>query len=148
MTTYNCATDPLTILPGENRDLYGLTKTCPNAVKVSGPGDTSVFAPGSTAEGYMTRFTPSMVEVHDDGSGIPIKDRERIFDPFFTTKAPGFGTGLGLAVVQRTVHQSGGVVWVETAREGGAAFKVFLPAAGSLTAGGAGVAGGAGEGTT
>lgn len=69
-----------------------------------------------------------LLYVADSGPGVPPEDRERVFDPFFTTKAPGFGTGLGLAVVQRTVHQSGGVVWVETAREGGAAFKVFLPA--------------------
>ena len=41
---------------------------------------------------------------------------------------PG-GLGLGLAVVQRSVHEMGGVVWVGGAREGGAAFKVFLPAA-------------------
>jgi hypothetical protein len=68
MTTYDCATDPITVHPGQNLNLYALTKTCPNAEKVSGPGDTSVFAPGSTAEGYMTRFKPSMVEVHDDGS--------------------------------------------------------------------------------
>jgi signal transduction histidine kinase len=69
-----------------------------------------------------------LLYVADSGPGVPPEDRERVFDPFFTTKAPGFGTGLGLAVVQRTVHQSGGVVWVEAAREGGAAFKVFLPA--------------------
>lgn len=69
-----------------------------------------------------------LLYVADSGPGVPPEDRERVFDPFFTTKPPGFGTGLGLAVVQRTVHQCGGVVWVETAREGGAAFKVFLPA--------------------
>ena len=67
-TTYNCSTDPIPIYPGQNLNLYGLTKTCPNAQKVSGPGDTSVFATGSTAEGYVTRFKPSMVEVHEDGS--------------------------------------------------------------------------------
>ena len=59
--------------------------------------------------------------------GVPEADRERIFDPFFTTKAPGEGTGLGLAIVARTVHEAGGVVWVDRAREGGAVFKVFLP---------------------
>ena len=53
--------------------------------------------------------------------------RERIFDPFFTTKEPGRGVGLGLAIVARTVHDAGGLVWVDRAREGGAAFKVFLP---------------------
>jgi signal transduction histidine kinase len=56
------------------------------------------------------------------------EDRERIFDPFYTTKAPGEGTGLGLAIVARTVHEAGGTVWVDRAREGGAVFKVFLPA--------------------
>lgn len=68
--------------------------------------------------------------VADSGPGIPEDDRERVFDPFYTTKPPGRGTGLGLAIVQRTVHELGGLVWVEDAREGGAAFKVFLPAAG------------------
>lgn len=67
--------------------------------------------------------------VADAGPGVPPADRERIFDPFYTTKDPGRGTGLGLAIVQRTVHEAGGVVWVEDAREGGAAFKVFLPVA-------------------
>ena len=71
----------------------------------------------------------AILYVADDGPGIPEGDRERIFDPFFTTKAPGEGTGLGLAIVARTVHQCGGVVWVDRAREGGAVFKVFLPLA-------------------
>ena len=52
-----------------------------------------------------------------------------VFDPFYTTKEPGLGTGLGLAIVQSTVHELGGLVWVERAREGGAAFKIFLPQA-------------------
>ena len=67
-----------------------------------------------------------MLFVADDGPGVPEADRERIFDPFFTTKDPGQGTGLGLAIVARTVHESGGTVWVDRAREGGAVFKVFF----------------------
>jgi two-component system NtrC family sensor kinase len=70
-----------------------------------------------------------MLFVADDGPGVPEADRERVFDPFFTTKDPGQGTGLGLAIVARTVHESGGTVWVDRAREGGAVFKVFLPIA-------------------
>jgi signal transduction histidine kinase len=66
--------------------------------------------------------------VADSGPGVAESDRERVFDPFFTTKEPGHGTGLGLAVVQRSVHEFGGVVWVDDAREGGAVFKVFWPA--------------------
>jgi two-component system NtrC family sensor kinase len=75
-----------------------------------------------------------MLFVADDGPGVPEEDRERVFDPFFTTKDPGQGTGLGLAIVARTVHESGGTVWVDRAREGGAVFKVFLPIAGEADA--------------
>jgi signal transduction histidine kinase len=76
----------------------------------------------------------AMLYVADDGPGVPEADRERIFDPFYTTKEPGEGTGLGLAIVARAVHESGGVVWVDRAREGGAVFKVFLPRAGGSDA--------------
>ena len=75
-----------------------------------------------------------MLYVADDGPGVPDEDRERIFDPFFSTKDPGKGVGLGLAMVVRTVHESGGVVWVDRAREGGAIFKVFLPQVGVVDA--------------
>lgn len=67
--------------------------------------------------------------VADSGPGIPEADRDVVFDPFYSTKEPGLGTGLGLAIVQGTVHELGGLVWVERAREGGAAFKIFLPSA-------------------
>ncbi len=70
-----------------------------------------------------------LLYVADDGPGVPEEDRERIFDPFYTTKDPGEGTGLGLAIVARTVHESGGVIWVDRSREGGAVFMVFLPIA-------------------
>ena len=72
----------------------------------------------------------ALLYVADSGPGIAPEDRERVFEPFVTTKPPGLGTGLGLAVVQRSVHECGGLVWVEESREGGAAFKIFLPAVG------------------
>jgi hypothetical protein len=75
-----------------------------------------------------------LLYVADDGPGVPEADRERVFDPFYTTKDPGEGTGLGLAIVARTVHESGGVVWVDRSREGGAVFMVFLPIAGEADA--------------
>ncbi|HEY6808816.1 MAG TPA: ATP-binding protein [Gemmatimonadales bacterium] len=71
----------------------------------------------------------ALLFVADGGSGVPPEDRGRVFEPFFTTKPPGQGTGLGLAIVARAVHDMGGVIWVDAAREGGAAFKIFLPAA-------------------
>lgn len=71
----------------------------------------------------------ALVFVADSGHGIAPEDREKIFEPFYTTKEPGRGTGLGLAIVARAVHEMGGVVWVDGAREGGAAFKLFFPIA-------------------
>ena len=71
----------------------------------------------------------ALVFVADSGAGVPPDDRDKIFDPFYTTKPPGRGTGLGLAIVARAVHDMSGVIWVDTAREGGAAFKMFFPTA-------------------
>ena len=72
--------------------------------------------------------------VADSGPGIAEEDAERVFDPFVTTKQPGQGTGLGLAIVARVVDDLRGTIWVERAREGGAAFHVLLPmASASLT---------------
>jgi hypothetical protein len=65
--------------------------------------------------------------VADSGKGVSPDDREKVFEPFYTTKEPGRGTGLGLAIVARAVYDMGGVVWLERAREGGAAFKLFFP---------------------
>jgi plastocyanin len=66
-TTYSCRTDAITIHPGQNLNLVGQTKPCPNAQVVSGPGGTDVFSPGSRAQGYVTRFKPSMVEIKGGG---------------------------------------------------------------------------------
>jgi len=83
-------------------------------------------APAEFAAGALG----ALVFVADGGPGVAREDREKVFEPFYTTKPPGRGTGLGLAIVARAVHEMGGVVWIDTAREGGAAFKLFLPATG------------------
>ena len=67
MTTFNCRTDAITLQPGQNLNKFTLTKACPNAEAVSGPLDAGVFAAGSDAEGYLTRFKPSMVEIKSGG---------------------------------------------------------------------------------
>jgi two-component system, NtrC family, sensor kinase len=67
--------------------------------------------------------------IADSGPGVPPEDSERIFDPFYTTREPGKGTGLGLAIVLRIVENFQGIVWVQKAREGGAAFHLLFPLA-------------------
>ena len=53
-----------------------------------------------------------LVEVEDDGAGIPKDQQGRIFEPFFTTKAPGEGLGLGLDTAQRIVRMHRGYLTV------------------------------------
>lgn len=67
------------------------------------------------------------VVIADSGPGVPPEDAERIFEPFFSTKQVGNGTGLGLAIVARIAENLGGTVWVQRAREGGAAFVLLFP---------------------
>jgi two-component system, cell cycle sensor histidine kinase and response regulator CckA len=70
-----------------------------------------------------------VVEIADNGPGIPIEHRDRIFDPFFTTKAPESGTGLGLPIARDAVEANGGRIEVESERGRGACFRIRLPIA-------------------
>jgi PAS domain S-box-containing protein len=69
----------------------------------------------------------AVLEVADTGEGMSRAIIDRIFDPFFTTKEVGKGTGLGLSTVQGIVISHGGFIDVESERDKGSTFKVFLP---------------------
>ncbi len=69
----------------------------------------------------------AMIEVSDNGPGIPPDVMKNIFVPFFTTKAVGEGTGLGLATVYGVVKQADGWIHVESPPGHGATFRIFLP---------------------
>jgi PAS domain S-box-containing protein len=68
-----------------------------------------------------------LVEVEDNGPGVPDDARTDIWDPFWTTKQEGEGTGLGLTVVHSIVVDHGGSVSLERGSLGGARFTVRLP---------------------
>ncbi|MGA7885724.1 MAG: ATP-binding protein [Acidobacteriaceae bacterium] len=67
-----------------------------------------------------------VVEIWDDGPGIPAEIQERIFEPFFTTKPPGGGLGLGLDTAQRIVRRHRGFLHV-TSKPDATCFQVRLP---------------------
>jgi PAS domain S-box-containing protein len=70
-----------------------------------------------------------VIEIHDNGPGIPEAAQSQIWDPFWTTKDEGEGTGLGLAVVHGIVTDHGGTISLESTAGAGARFVVSLPIA-------------------
>ena len=68
-----------------------------------------------------------LLELSDDGVGIPAQNLDRIFEPFFSTKGASSGTGLGLSVVYGIVRQHQGEVKVESKPGQGASFKLSFP---------------------
>jgi signal transduction histidine kinase len=69
-----------------------------------------------------------VIEIGDDGPGIPVEVQPHIFEPFFTTKGVGEGTGLGLDTVQRIVKKHRGNIQVSS-KPGDTRFQVWLPLA-------------------
>jgi two-component system, NtrC family, nitrogen regulation sensor histidine kinase NtrY len=101
------------------RCLDNLIRNATQAVRASGRDQGRV-----TVAAYATAER-ALVEVRDNGPGVPAVKRERVFDPYYTTKAEG--TGLGLAIVKKIVLEHGGEITCSEAAEGGACFQISLP---------------------
>ena len=80
---------------------------------------------GRVAISLRSEHRECVIEVSDDGAGIPEGNLPRIFDPFFSTKEQG--TGLGLSQVHAGVHAMGGRVTVRTRKGSGTTFGIRIP---------------------
>ncbi|MGQ0560267.1 MAG: sensor histidine kinase [Gemmatimonadota bacterium] len=90
--------------------------------RLHAPAGSLIAEPG-VAGGRVVEIT-----VSDNGPGIPLELVDQIFEPFVTTKEVGKGTGLGLAVCSRLIEGMGGIIRADAREDGGATFRIVLPA--------------------
>jgi len=96
--------------------------------------DKGSDAPGLIAIRLGFDDTDAVVEICDNGCGIPDADLERIYDVMFTTKAPGRGTGQGLALCQTIICRAhGGRLSVDSTVGQATCFKIMLPLEASIS---------------
>jgi PAS domain S-box-containing protein len=112
----------LTILVDPERIIQVLINLLSNAIKFSPTKGMITIEGRESPEGFTYSIT-------DQGPGIPEAQRETVFDRFAQVSSSDkkHGAGLGLAICKLIVDQHRGRIWVDTDRQGGARFSVFLP---------------------
>ena len=90
--------------------------------------DSSNDSPTITIRTGMKKLGQVLVQISDNGPGMPAKIQNQIFDPFFTTKPVGKGTGIGLAIShQIVVEKHGGQMTCKSSLAQGTTFSITLP---------------------
>ncbi|QWR76433.1 sensor histidine kinase [Candidatus Magnetomonas plexicatena] len=109
--------------------IINLTSNARNALKASGKAEMRLEIKTYCSDNFkLPSGTNSIViEVQDNGHGIPQAIKDKIFQPFFTTNEPGKGTGLGLSVSRKIIEEHGGLLLVESEEGIGTTFKIVLP---------------------
>jgi signal transduction histidine kinase len=103
--------------------LINLIQNAAEAVSSEGEITLRVRLATRPLGGHQTEVV--ILEVEDNGCGIPTENANRLFDPFFTTKSAG--TGLGLSIAARIVEKHGGALQYQTQVGKGTVFGIVLP---------------------
>jgi two-component system NtrC family sensor kinase len=104
-----------------NQVFLNLLMNALQAIEATGRGSGRIRLATRSADGEI------VVEISDDGCGIPPDVLPKIFDPFFTTKPVGRGTGLGLSIGHGIIAEQGGRIKVESSVGVGTRFRIHLP---------------------
>ena len=94
-----------------------------NACEAMGKGGSITIV---EEQGIVEPMGPvAVIQIKDNGPGIPAELQERVFEPFFSTKQEG--SGLGLSIAMRIVEQHGGLLRIKSKERLGTAFIITLP---------------------
>jgi len=117
----------LPLIHGDQHQLAQLfTNLLINAYEaMDGRGRIAIRATGTRMDDGIGGRAAVLVEVEDEGPGMPQEVAERVFKPFFTTKSQG--SGLGLAIVRKIVDAHDGTIDLQTAAGSGTKIRVTLP---------------------
>jgi len=123
----------LPMIEGDHHQLVQVfTNLLTNAFEaLGGQGNVAITAVTSAIEadpamgGAQPPLPTIVIEVADDGPGVPAEATDKIFDPFFTTKPQG--SGLGLPIVRKIVNAHDGTIDVSSVPNAGTRFRVTLP---------------------
>lgn len=105
-----------------NRALINLVGNSVDAVKVSHPGGGGMISANAWFEQKAGKF---IIQITDNGQGIPTEIQDRVFDPYVSSKATG--TGLGLAITSQIITEHGGAVRVVSTGDSGTTMRIELP---------------------
>ena len=119
-------------VPSVQGDAHEIEQALVNLVTNAQQAMVAAERPGAITLRTMRGAHDGVVlEVDDEGPGIPDNVKPKLFDPFFTTKSSGQGTGLGLWLVYNAVSSHGGSISPESSPTGGARFRLEFPSGGS-----------------
>lgn len=130
---YELSSEPLHVKIDEQlmqQAILNITSNAKDAIRINGEIIVKTYrcvCDNELKEPYHTG-TYAVIEILDNGEGIPQNVINHIFEPFFTTKEKGKGTGLGLSSTYGIVKNHGGYIYASNRTDThGAVFRIYLP---------------------